>query len=308
MSIPIQKTPLLNQNKTEDNSTLNVATHSGRNFKVLRQVDSKVHEILKALNNREFFVFEDTKLEWIRDLGDIRDLREVPALIKVLNYKDRDFLYHVVRVLGKIRDARAVPALIKVLNLNKRECEQYVRMQAIIALGEIRDARAVPALIKFLNLNQEWFELRVRMEAIIALGKIGDARAVDAIIKEALNNALDYEEDDEEQDEGIYKEFHYHVVRALVEIAVQIEKMESEEVFKDIVINKIKVPLEKASLPFDPFEELSRDLEIFNELISAYQSMIKIRIEYREERIEYDIQEGYLGNITQYTIPHHILG
>jgi len=267
MTIIVSRTEPLNPHIEEDNSTLNAATHSGREFKVLSSVDSKVQEILKALNNREIVVSWETKNKLFSDLGNIRDVGEVPELIHALHYKGWTRRF-AADALGKIRDARVVPALIKALNDEDGNFLYHV----VGALGKIRDARAVPVLIKALNDVQHF----------------------------------------EEENDGVYEDFRYFVVKALVKIAVQIEKMESEEEFKDIVINKIKVNLEKPSLPFDPSEALSRDLETFNELISAYESMIENRIENRiedrGERIEYDIQQGYLGNITQNTIPHHILG
>jgi HEAT repeat protein len=104
---------------------------------------------------------------------------KITKLLEALDYKaDRRVQESAARGLGELKDSRAVPALIKVLK-DKDGHDVYVRAVAAESLGEIGDTKAVSVLIGALN-DDEWF---VRKYAAGALGKLKDPRAVSGLIK-----------------------------------------------------------------------------------------------------------------------------
>ncbi|MDP8230456.1 MAG: HEAT repeat domain-containing protein, partial [Candidatus Gorgyraea atricola] len=134
-------------------------------------------------------------------LGKIGSTRAVTALIKALEDTNTDVRKNVAEALGNIGDDRAVPALIKALNdggIVSSGYEGALKGKVAEALGNIGDDRAVPALIKALDDDSKTAWPRgatVAREAVIALGKIRDPRAAPAIISKYYRGLISFSAD-----------------------------------------------------------------------------------------------------------------
>ncbi|MBN1126390.1 MAG: HEAT repeat domain-containing protein [Sedimentisphaerales bacterium] len=104
--------------------------------------------------------------------------------------KSRDITtrIRVAEELGKLRDVRAVPALLEVLN--ERDMTGRTHEAAIVALGEIGDPRAFDVIIARLNPHMPSDAVPV----VIALGKLGDPRAIEPLVMVAKSNSFAEEE------------------------------------------------------------------------------------------------------------------
>ena len=83
----------------------------------------------------------------------------------------------MIDALGETRDARALPLLIK----SSRDRDPYTRHMAVLALRDLGDARATPALLARIK---DRYDLAA-WAAIEALGVCGDARALPILEKMA---------------------------------------------------------------------------------------------------------------------------
>ena len=155
---------------------------------------------------------DTVRVEVVKALGKISDEQSISALTEYLvKLTDKKSSYYTARILGNIGNIRAVPALeealysensevrvasaealVKInkkkfmpilLNALKEEEEEDSRRAAAYALVQLGDERSVPALIDSLKDKGTY----VRTNAANALGKIGDKRAVPALI-EALKD------------------------------------------------------------------------------------------------------------------------
>ena len=114
-------------------------------------------------------------------LGALGDASAVEPLIETMreDMKMRTgILAACIGALGELKDPRAVPILLKALG--NRADDWIYREMAARALGEIGDARAVGPLLSAAYMAD------TRHDAIEALAKIGDPEAVDILI-EALD-------------------------------------------------------------------------------------------------------------------------
>ncbi|MBN1818445.1 MAG: HEAT repeat domain-containing protein [Sedimentisphaerales bacterium] len=111
-----------------------------------------------------------------------------PSLLKtyLAGLKGRDITGRAkaAEELGKLRDVRAVPALLEVLN--ERDMTGRIHEAAIIALGEIGDPRAFDVIVARLNPRMP----SDAVPAVIALGKLGDPRAIEPLVLVAKSNAF----------------------------------------------------------------------------------------------------------------------
>ncbi|HUJ18434.1 MAG TPA: HEAT repeat domain-containing protein [Nitrospirota bacterium] len=98
-------------------------------------------------------------------LGDIRDVRSVPALIERLSDPDENIRVASAEALGKIRDRRAVDPLLACLS---RYDQGWLDYAAAEALGEIGDDRALGPLIAALGRSS------LREPVLESLGRIGN--------------------------------------------------------------------------------------------------------------------------------------
>ena len=106
-------------------------------------------------------------------LGDIRDVRAVPDLIRKLEDPDENIRVASAEALGKIRDPRAVDALLACLT---RYDQGWLDYAAAEALGEIGDERALGPLLAALGRSS------LREPVLEALGKIGNADTLGPLI------------------------------------------------------------------------------------------------------------------------------
>lgn len=99
-------------------------------------------------------------------LGQLGDKRAAGALLAGLNGDDQALGAACAYALGKLREERAVTALIAALERPYIE----LRMQAALALGELGDSSAVDPLIGL--LKDADCEQRVRLAAVISLKEL----------------------------------------------------------------------------------------------------------------------------------------
>lgn len=156
-----------------------------------------VEHLINALGDENVYVRENAA----RALGEIGNLKAVPALEKAINDSDEDVREKVKEALDKIKSFGAyndyfgqqelenempkpnieelwenkdIDGLIKALG----DEMVWVRRGAVHALGDIGDRRAVESLINTLGDDGAW----VRRNAAMALGNIGDPRATEPLI------------------------------------------------------------------------------------------------------------------------------
>lgn len=79
-------------------------------------------------------------------LGNIGDVKAVPALNKLLKVKDNYTQLAAIDALGTLKSKDSVDALLEVAK--DETIEKFITKKAIIALGEIGDPRAIPVFIK----------------------------------------------------------------------------------------------------------------------------------------------------------------
>ena len=119
-----------------------------------------------------------TRIEAVMALGNVRDVKGVPALIDALKDETWEVRFDAAEALGKIGDARAVPALIDAL---KDEYE-FVRGSVAHALVEIvgekeMDLSKVQAsLLEFVNRKKDPDEReKAKRLAVLAYTNIANA-------------------------------------------------------------------------------------------------------------------------------------
>ncbi len=106
-------------------------------------------------------------------LGDIRDARSVPALIRELSGPDENIRVAAAEALGKVRDRRAVDPLLACL---ARHDQGWLDYAAAEALGEIGDERALGPLLAALGRSS------LREPVLESLGKIGNVGTLAPVI------------------------------------------------------------------------------------------------------------------------------
>ena len=105
--------------------------------------------------------------------GDILRIEKMNlnSIVALLDHKDHRVVSAAAYALGEIRDVRAVPALVSALKSDRN----HLRRIAAHALGKIGDRRAVRPLIEV--LHNEAQPLAVQASVIMSLGRIGDPGA-----------------------------------------------------------------------------------------------------------------------------------
>ncbi len=117
-------------------------------------------------------------------LGELKDPRAVPILLKALNNRAEDWLYRemAARTLGSIGDRRAVDDLISAAYMGD------TRHDAIAALAQIGDAKAVETLIRALDDGEEQDTVQAARTGLLKIG----SPAVTALIKEMEDFPKEY--------------------------------------------------------------------------------------------------------------------
>lgn len=117
----------------------------------------------------------ELRLESIRVMAFLRIAAGVPALGRLVNDQRPDVQREAVWALGQIRDVRAVETLARVLTTSGRP---ELRDAAAQALGSLREPEAAEALVA----AWKGAEARTRAPIVSALGQIGDPMATDVLI------------------------------------------------------------------------------------------------------------------------------
>src|SRR4029077_15113468 len=104
-------------------------------------------------------------------LGERRDRRAIPALIRTLDDPDADVRFHSVEALGTLRATEAAERLLTVAAGG----DFFQAFPAVHALSQIGDPSVAPKLVPL--LKNEW----LRAVVTEALGELGDELAVGAL-------------------------------------------------------------------------------------------------------------------------------
>jgi HEAT repeats len=163
-------------------------------------IDHLIEALRKARNKQ-------VKLGIIEALGEIRDARAVPDLIRALKDKDNEIRWEAALALGEIGDTGTIPALIDCL----KDEDRYVRYATAIALEKIGWEPENETRHAYLHFGkQEWDKLvtvgypaieplsialkdrdnEVREKAVDVLGEIGSPEAIPVVYR-ALRDASD---------------------------------------------------------------------------------------------------------------------
>jgi HEAT repeat protein len=112
-------------------------------------------------------------------VGQIGDLRGVPALLSLLEDPEEQVRFAAAEALGQIGDVRALEPLCKLLARNVRESAVAAR-----ALGRLRDQRAIEPLAQFLLAPESRADCSD--EAAEALAQFRHGESVAALVKAGL--------------------------------------------------------------------------------------------------------------------------
>jgi HEAT repeats len=158
-------------------------------------------EALRRARNKQ------VRLGIIEALGEIRDTRAAPALLKALKDKDNEVRWEAALALGEIGEKSTIPALVDGL----KDTDRYVRYATAVALERMNWDPETETRHAYMHLGkQEWDNLRaigypaieplsialkdrdsgVREKAVQVLGEIGSPDAIPAVYR-SLRDASD---------------------------------------------------------------------------------------------------------------------
>jgi|WetSurMetagenome_2_1015567.scaffolds.fasta_scaffold02232_5 HEAT repeat protein len=126
---------------------------------------SLIHRAWREVRNR---------IHSYSNVGDLRNEKDIPGLIRALGNSDPDVLYLAVEALGDLQDPAAIPPLVTLLSEDQYSA---VRWKAAEALANIGHDSVEPLILLLGHPDED-----VRWKAAIALGEIGDVRAIDPLI------------------------------------------------------------------------------------------------------------------------------
>ena len=136
---------------------------------------ASVQELMKVLEKDPDF---GVRAQAAESLGNLRDRKATPALIKALGDKNRNVRASVIVAFGYLRDRSAVEPLI---NYYKTEDDLGLRISALNVLGVLGDARALPLMIQTLKDKNA----RIRTIAAQALGRLRKPEATKPLLEAA---------------------------------------------------------------------------------------------------------------------------
>ncbi len=113
----------------------------------------------------------DLRMQAALALGEQRDGRAAPALLKALEDADPNVRYHVIEALGKLRAAEAADALAGIAETR----DFFLAFAALDALARIGDARVAPRVVPLLE------DELLREAAADVLGQLGDEGTVEPL-------------------------------------------------------------------------------------------------------------------------------
>lgn len=139
--------------------------------------------LLKSLESED----ENVRATVVEHIGNIRkNISVINALIDVLRGEDAWTAYHAADALGKIGDPRAVEALVSVLSRNE------LRKPAITALGQIAEPRSLSSIVPFLKDGSRG----VREEVVKSIAKFFQKGVSEETIIENIKRNLQDEQSD----------------------------------------------------------------------------------------------------------------
>jgi hypothetical protein len=107
--------------------------------------------------------------EKVPDIADLKEKRDIPALINALKHSDLRIQWKAAEALVALGSDGVNPLVNGLSHRNKD-----IRLGCIEALGEIKDRRTVDPLLKVLEDASN----EIRLQAALALGQIGDEKAI----------------------------------------------------------------------------------------------------------------------------------
>ncbi|HET7159194.1 MAG TPA: HEAT repeat domain-containing protein, partial [Burkholderiales bacterium] len=120
--------------------------------------------LLELLNGPD----ADLRMQSALALGEQRDSRAVPALIKALKDDNANVRYHAIEALGKLKAVDAVDQLADIAESK----DFFLAFPALDSLAKIGDARVAPRIVPLLE------DELLRDPAVNLLGQLGDEAAV----------------------------------------------------------------------------------------------------------------------------------
>ncbi|GCF07548.1 DNA-3-methyladenine glycosylase I [Dictyobacter arantiisoli] len=107
-------------------------------------------------------------------LGELADIRAIPALVALLHDVDEGLRVRVVRSLRQIGSPFVFDALREALH----DPAPAVRRAAVVALGKLPDERNLPVLLELLQDTDE----RLRATVVLTIGELGNPQALPALL------------------------------------------------------------------------------------------------------------------------------
>ncbi|MCD6412845.1 MAG: HEAT repeat domain-containing protein [Elusimicrobia bacterium] len=134
---------------------------------------ASVEELMKVLEKDSDF---GVRAQAAESLGNLRNRKATPALIKALGDKNRNVRAAVIVAFGYLRDKSAVEPL---MNYYKSEDDLGLRISALNVLGVLGDEKALPLMIESLKDKNS----RIRTIAAQALGRLRNPKATKPLLE-----------------------------------------------------------------------------------------------------------------------------
>lgn len=140
-------------------------------------ISDQLEALIKELKDAD----TQTRIEAIRELGELGDRRALPALIELLQEGESDEVRsNAAWALGQLGDGQAIDELLQAL----QNPSSQLRTSAILALAKLHALQALDEIIQLLITDES---TSVRSTAALALGELRDEQAVDGLM-EALQD------------------------------------------------------------------------------------------------------------------------
>ncbi len=141
-------------------------------------LDTYVNGLIRLLSVEDNAGARNSAIETLVKLG-----RKVTLfLLDAFDTPNRDVRKFIIDIIGEVKDRRALPMLLKAL----KDDDDNVRASAVEHLGQIGDPSVVDALIEILKSGDLW----TAFPAADALGRIGDRKAIPSLVEALSVKAL----------------------------------------------------------------------------------------------------------------------
>ena len=154
---------------------------------IVRYPDKKsaVNFLINALYDSENVGRRTTAIEALIQIG----REHIDDIIASYQTDDKDVRKFIIDILGELKDQRAVPCLLRAIN----DPDENVRLAAVEALGKVNSEQAVA---KLLELVEKSNDVALRFSALHILGKLNQPLPedmIDRLAKERLFRRAVYE-------------------------------------------------------------------------------------------------------------------